>query len=103
MIDNYGDLLDPLKNDAVNCPGHYLQGDVECIDAIKAAVTGKPAYEAWLVGQVIKYLWRYNFKNGSEDVEKAQFYLNRLVEEVTRIKTSDEIYSPLNERQAHSR
>ena len=62
----------------VNQPPHYTQGGVECIDAIKAAVTGKPPYEAWLTGQVIKYIWRYNFKNGLEDVQKAKFYLNRL-------------------------
>ena len=65
--------------DMVNQPPHYTQGGVECIDAIQAAVTGKDPYEAWLVGQVIKYLWRYNFKNGYEDVRKAEFYLKRLV------------------------
>lgn len=68
--------------DMVNQPPHYTQGGIECIDAIKSAITGKPPYEAWLVGQVIKYLWRYNFKNGVQDVEKAQFYVNRLLEEV---------------------
>lgn len=65
--------------DMVNHPPHYTQGGVECIDAIRAAVMGKDPYEAWLVGQVIKYLWRYNFKNGYEDVRKAEFYLKRLL------------------------
>lgn len=72
----------PASADMVNQPPHYTQGGVECIDAIQAAVTGKPPYEAWLVGQIIKYLWRYNFKNGAEDVKKAEFYLKRLVDTV---------------------
>lgn len=72
--------------DMVNQPPHYTQGGIECIDAIKAAITGKPPYEAWLVGQVIRYLWRYNFKNGVQDIEKAQFYINKLLQEV---KNSD--------------
>lgn len=66
--------------DMVNQPPHYTQGGVECIDAIKAAVTGKPPYEAWLTGQIIKYVWRYNFKNGKQDLEKAEFYLKRLID-----------------------
>lgn len=66
--------------DMVNQPPHYTQGGVECIDAIQAAVTGKPPYEAWLTGQIIKYVWRYNFKNGKQDLEKAEFYLKRLID-----------------------
>lgn len=68
-------------NDVINHPEHYTQGGIECIDAIRAAVTDKPPYEAWLVGQIIKYIWRYNFKNGVEDLRKAQFYMDRLVME----------------------
>ena len=66
--------------DMINRPPHYTQGGVECIDAIKAAVTGKPPYEAWLVGQVIKYVWRYDRKNGEEDLQKAAFYLECLID-----------------------
>lgn len=68
--------------DNVEHPRHYTQGGIECIDAIKAAVTGKPPYEAWLVGQVIKYVWRYDVKNGLEDLQKARFYLDGLIGEV---------------------
>ena len=68
------------NNDMVNQPPHYTQGGVECIDAIQAAVTGKPPYEAWLTGQIIKYVWHYNFKNGKQDLEKAEFYLKRLID-----------------------
>ena len=68
-------------NDSVNHPAHYTAGGVECIDAIRAAVVNKPPYEAWLTGQIIKYVWRYNFKNGLEDLKKAGFYLDRLIKE----------------------
>lgn len=72
----------PNCENNVDHPRHYTQGGIECIDAIKAAVTGKPPYEAWLVGQVIKYVWRYDVKNGLEDLQKARFYLDRLIGEV---------------------
>lgn len=66
------------KTDAVNRPAHYTQGKVECIDAIESATSGIPGDEGFLVGQVIKYTWRYRGKNGVEDIEKALWYLGRL-------------------------
>jgi hypothetical protein len=68
--------------DSVNHPQHYTRGGIECIDAIAAAVQDLPGKEAWLVGQIIKYVWRYKWKNGAEDLEKARFYLDRLIGEV---------------------
>lgn len=65
--------------DNVNHPSHYTQGKVECIDALESATIGKAGIEAVCVANVIKYLWRYEEKNGLEDVKKAQFYLNRLL------------------------
>lgn len=70
--------------DNVQCPAHYNQSGIECIDAIAAAVKGKNGIEAVLVGNVIKYLWRYELKNGVEDVRKAQWYLDRLVKELSK-------------------
>ena len=68
-------------NDNIN-PSHYRQGGIECIDAIKAATVGKTGIEAACVANVIKYLWRYEEKNGVEDIEKALWYINRLHDEV---------------------
>lgn len=65
--------------DNVNHPSHYTQGKVECIDALESATIGKSGIEAVCVANVIKYLWRYEEKNGVEDVKKAKFYLNRLL------------------------
>lgn len=67
------------EKDNVNHPNHYNQGKVECIDALESATIGKSGIEAVCVANVIKYLWRYEEKNGLEDVKKAQFYLNRLL------------------------
>lgn len=66
--------------DMVNHPPHYTHGGIECIDAINSACNGRDAYEGYLTGQIIKYIWRYPYKNGLEDLEKAEFYLNRLID-----------------------
>lgn len=66
----------------VNHPAHYNQAGIECIDALKAATVGKPPFEAVCVANVIKYLWRYEEKNGIEDVEKAMWYIDRLHKEL---------------------
>lgn len=66
--------------DVVNHPSHYTNGNVECIDAIESATVGKTGIEAVCVANVIKYLWRYEDKNGMEDIKKAQWYLNKLIE-----------------------
>lgn len=68
--------------DVVNHPSHYTKGSIECIDAIDSATTGKSGIEAVCVANVIKYLWRYEEKNGLEDVKKAKWYLNKLISEL---------------------
>lgn len=67
--------------DMVNSPPHYNQAGIECIDAIEAATSG--GYEYYLQGNIIKYIWRYRYKNGVEDLEKAHWYLERLIKEIT--------------------
>ncbi len=67
-----------IKKDVVNHPPHYNQAGVECIHAIEAA-TGE-GFEYYLQGNILKYLWRYPYKNGIEDLKKAQWYLNKLIE-----------------------
>lgn len=72
-----------VTNDVVNHPSHYTQGGIECIDAVKAATVGKTGIEAVCVANVVKYLWRYEEKNGLEDVKKARWYLERLISELS--------------------
>jgi hypothetical protein len=65
----------------VNHPVHYNQGGIECIDAIEAATTGLSGPEAYNTGTAIKYLWRWKWKNGREDLQKAAWCINRLIGE----------------------
>ena len=71
-------------NDNVTHPSHYTQGKVECLDAIESAVTGLTGIEAVFTGHVIRYAWRWKHKNGLEDLRKALFYLQRLIEIVEK-------------------
>ena len=68
------------KNDTVNHPSHYTQGDIECIDAIKASM---PISEfiGYLKGNALKYLWRYEGKGGVEDLRKCAWYLQKLIDQ----------------------
>ena len=62
----------------VNSPPHYKQGDVECIEAIKAA-TGD-GYQGYLQGNIMKYIWRYRAKGQAiNDLKKAEWYLKELI------------------------
>lgn len=71
--------LPEFKHDVVNHPSHYTSGDIECIDAIKASMSIE-AFAGFLKGNIIKYMWRYEHKNGIEDLKKAQWYQNKLIE-----------------------
>ena len=77
--------------DAIN-PDHYKSGEVEAIDAIEAATVNKFGINSACVANVIKYLWRYESKNGLEDVKKAKWYFNRLMKANTKqLPTHDQI------------
>ena len=68
-------------NDMVNHPSHYTQGGIECIDALTAMVSPySDANDAALSWQVVKYIWRHPFKHKPlEDLQKARWYLDRLI------------------------
>jgi len=65
--------------DSINHPSHYTQGKIECIDAIEESTKGLIGISAVCVANVIKYIWRYKFKNGIEDLKKARWYLDKLI------------------------
>ena len=78
--------IEEPKEDMVNHPPHYTQGEIECIEVIKY-INDKlhtEGYEGYCLGNFIKYIWRCNFKNGWEDIDKAIFYLNKLLTEQKR-------------------
>lgn len=65
--------------DYVNSPPHYNAGNIECIDAIQQSMQ-PDAFFGYLKGNIQKYVWRYEMKKGVQDLEKAQWYLNKLIE-----------------------
>ena len=72
-------VLPEKPKDEVNHPDHYTQGGIECIDCIKASMS-KDGFEDYCKGNVIKYLHRWRFKGGVQDLKKASVYLNWLIE-----------------------
>lgn len=73
-----------LKNDKVNSPEHYNHGNYEVLDIINDQLKGMPisAWEGYLLGNVLKYLLRFPYKGDNQvDLEKANYYLNRLINE----------------------
>jgi hypothetical protein len=81
---DYGRIMREIEaknEDVVNKPSHYNQSGIECIDAIKAALT-PTEFRGYIKGNLIKYTWREEYKNGDEDLKKAQWYLNKLVSEM---------------------
>lgn len=79
MIEEYEEEERNRKNTMVDHPPHYNQSGVECIDAIKAVT--EQGFEYYLQGNILKYLWRYRYKNGVEDLKKAEWYLKKLISE----------------------
>lgn len=63
--------------DMVNKPPHYRQGDIECIDAIRAALTPEE-FRGYCKGNALKYVWRERHKGGAESLAKAVWYLGKL-------------------------
>lgn len=66
------------NNNKVYLPDHYNQGNIECIDYIKSILT-EDEFNGFLKGNIIKYLYRANKKNGEEDRLKAENYTNYLI------------------------
>lgn len=68
--------------DVVNNPNHYNNGSIECIEGIQASMSAE-AFNGYLKGNCLKYLWRYDYKGKPvEDLQKAQWYLAKLLQEV---------------------
>ena len=89
MMTSYKNIMEKIERDAkeayagvdmVNNPPHYNEAGIECIDAIAAALG--EGFEFYLQGNIMKYLWRYRYKNGIEDLKKASWYLDKLITEV---------------------
>ena len=66
-----------MKEDIVN-PKRYTQNKLECWDFwLKAGLDP-------LIASAVKYVWRYKYKNGIEDLKKAKVFLEKAIEEVQK-------------------
>lgn len=84
--DPFNDVLSKARMDSepdnVNHPSHYMScTGLETIDVIEAFTSDLTGMDAVCTANVIKYICRWKHKNGIEDLEKAQWYLNRLIED----------------------
>lgn len=72
------------SNDPVNHPAHYTRGKIEVLDFILDQRFG------YLAGNVVKYVSRYRWKSAPvEDLKKARFYLDRLIEQLEKGESDD--------------
>ena len=67
-----------MTHDPVNHPDHYTNGSIECIDAIRSALTPEE-FRGYLKGNIIKYVWRERLKGQNESLDKAGWYLTHLL------------------------
>lgn len=65
--------------DNINHPEHYTEGKYECIDVMKE-VLGFETVEDFCICNAFKYIWRHKKKNELEDLKKANWYLNKIIE-----------------------
>jgi len=74
---------------AYNHPAHYNNGAIECIDALKSALTTEQ-YQGFLLGNALKYIWRAGTKvppgvskhaAALSDINKSVWYMERYLEE----------------------
>lgn len=77
----------PPETDPVERPLHYNTGAIECIEAIESMLT-PDEYRGYLRATAFAYRWRYRHKNGIEDLKKAAWYENRLLEFELREKAN---------------
>ena len=75
--------LENAKADVVNHPSHYTSGKIEVIRIMEDQLTDEE-YRGYIKGQVIKYVTRERHKNGLEDLKKAAWYLNRLIQKMEK-------------------
>ena len=83
MLNNLANNQAKVVDDRVNSPSHYTSGKQEVIDIIESAIKDAPSpIFGLLQGQVLKYMLRVWLKdNPLEDLKKARWYLDRLIEQ----------------------
>jgi hypothetical protein len=78
ISDLKADCTNEYKKDNIN-PDHYKSKSKETIERLQDNLT-QGEFKGYLKGNILKYLDRYEHKNGVEDLSKMQWYLNKLIE-----------------------
>jgi hypothetical protein len=78
LSDLKADYTNEYKKDNIN-PDHYKSKSKETIERLQDNLTAGE-FKGYLKGNILKYLDRYEHKNGVEDLSKMQWYLNKLIE-----------------------
>ena len=78
---NAVDEMMEMVPDSVNHPVHYTVGKIEVIDYLQEKMTAE-MFEGFCIGNALKYLSRYRFKGGLEDLKKAEWYLDRIIKAI---------------------
>lgn len=80
------------NKDMINHPDHYQsENGLEVIDVIKEFTSGLEGIEATDTGNILKYICRWKKKNGIEDLKKAKWYLEHLIDYVESTETTETI------------
>lgn len=79
----HADRFEPIEE--INHPDRYKSGKYECIDVMQD-IYGKDAVKYFCIGNAFKYIWRFEKKNGVQDLQKAIWYLNKCVEVMSNEK-----------------
>ena len=80
LIEEAEEIMEYKPYDKVDRPMHYTAGSIETIDYIQSITEQLLGFEAVCIANAIKYISRQHLKNGKEDLKKAVWYLNRLIE-----------------------
>lgn len=81
IINLYSNDCQLSQEDSIN-PSHYITDTIETIQVIEAFTKDLKGIEAVCTGNVIKYICRWNKKNGLEDLRKARWYIDFLIDRV---------------------
>lgn len=80
LMEETEEIMEYKPYDKVDRPMHYTAGSIETIDYIQSITEQLLGFEAVCIANALKYISRQHLKNGKEDLEKAIWYINRLIE-----------------------
>jgi hypothetical protein len=75
-----------MMNDNVNNPKHYNNSPAHCECGRRIECIDVTRHMNFNLGNAVKYIWRYQDKNGIEDLKKAQWYINDAIKALEKLE-----------------